>query len=188
MTKPTVPRAKRDVSVAVLAALRELARRAPVVLAIDDVQWLDGATAKVLAYALRRLENEPVGVLASCRSGDTSPFELDSRIELQGLSLGALHHIVRDRLGVELHRPLLARLTTASGGNPFFALEIVCACSSGVGSKTPPVHSPFRRACASSSPSASRIWHRRHAMVVIVYALAHPTPALVEQASEHRAV
>ncbi|HVS86087.1 MAG TPA: ATP-binding protein, partial [Gaiellaceae bacterium] len=124
---------QKDVSVAVLGALRLLTRRGPVLVALDDVQWLDAASAQVLAYALRRVRDEPVGVLASRRSGEPTAFALEAlrpdaeltRIELAGLSLGSLHHLVRDRLGVSLDRPALSRLTKASGGNPFFALEIV---------------------------------------------------------------
>ena len=39
------------------------------------------------------------------------------------LSLGALHHLIRTRLGARIPRPTLARLHEASGGNPMFALE-----------------------------------------------------------------
>ncbi len=51
----------------VLQTLRRLAATRPVVLAIDDVQWLDSFTARALRYALRRLESEPIGVLATAR-------------------------------------------------------------------------------------------------------------------------
>ena len=54
---------------ALLAALRRLARDGPVVVAIDDLQWLDLASARALRYALRRLDVEPVGVLATVRTG-----------------------------------------------------------------------------------------------------------------------
>ena len=39
----------------------------PVLLAIDDIQWIDPASAKVLSFAIRRLRTEPIGVLASLR-------------------------------------------------------------------------------------------------------------------------
>jgi DNA-binding CsgD family transcriptional regulator len=55
------------------------------------------------------------------------PEERVARVAPGPLSLAALHHIVSLRIGVSLSRPLLARLGDASGGNPFFALEIARA-------------------------------------------------------------
>jgi len=51
------------VSVAVLSVLRILAAVAPVLIAIDDVQWLDSSTARALEFSLRRLVAEPVRIL-----------------------------------------------------------------------------------------------------------------------------
>jgi predicted ATPase len=55
------------VSVAVQRALEEAARRAPVILGIDDLQWLDEPSARALGYALRRLGGSPVWVVATRR-------------------------------------------------------------------------------------------------------------------------
>src|SRR4051794_7569135 len=57
---PGPPAGQREVSLALLTALRQLASRGPVLVAVDDVQWLDPASAQVLAFALRRLGGEPV--------------------------------------------------------------------------------------------------------------------------------
>ena len=54
---------------AVLDALRQLARERPTVVAIDDVQWLDSASAHAMRYATRRLEAEPIGLLTTVRRG-----------------------------------------------------------------------------------------------------------------------
>lgn len=123
------------VGVAVLNALRALADEKPVVVAVDDVQWLDSASSGALAYAARRLRAEHVGVLLSRRTGLEStlldelrrslPAERFSDVEVGPLDLGALHHVVQDHLGIALPRPLLAEVHEASGGNPFYALEIV---------------------------------------------------------------
>jgi tetratricopeptide (TPR) repeat protein len=118
---------------AVVAGLRLLATRAPLLVAIDDVQWLDAGSRRVLAFALRRLGGLPFGVLATLRGGAGVPDPLDlaeaidrgSFVELEvgGLSPGALQHLVRSRLAVRLPRPTSRRLHVASGGNPMFALE-----------------------------------------------------------------
>src|SRR5439155_931484 len=87
-----------------------------------------------LQIALRRLGNSRVGLLATLRKVPdvAAPLELErsfpeervERLWLAPLSLGALHHLLRERLELELTRPELARVQEASGGNPFFALEL----------------------------------------------------------------
>jgi DNA-binding CsgD family transcriptional regulator len=52
------------------------------------------------------------------------PAERLQRVTVGALSLGALHHVIRARVGLSLSRPALSRLVTASGGNPYFALEL----------------------------------------------------------------
>lgn len=51
-----------------LAELRSLTAGSPVVVAIDDLQWLDPVSAGALRFAFHRLEHEPVLVLATERS------------------------------------------------------------------------------------------------------------------------
>jgi len=111
---------------------RTVCREGRGALAVDDVQWLDSASAQTLAFALRRLPSK-VGVLLAHRvePGWELPLELARalpedrllRIVSRPLSLAALHHLVKSRLGTSLPPPLLARLANASGGNPFYALE-----------------------------------------------------------------
>jgi DNA-binding CsgD family transcriptional regulator len=123
------------VGVAVLNTLRGLARERPVLVAVDDVQWLDTASAGALVYAARRLGDERVGVLLARRSPLESPLAAELRRSLRPgrfseLAVGpldpsALHRVVQGDLGVALPRPLLVEVHGASGGNPFYALEIV---------------------------------------------------------------
>jgi DNA-binding CsgD family transcriptional regulator len=127
---------QRAVAAAFLGALTSLSREHPVVVAVDDVQWLDRGSAQVLAYAARRLTDEPVCFLLATRKNDgeetpngllASLPEDPLRLELGPLTLGALHHVIHDRLGRTLPRPLLVRVAASSGGNPFYALEIARA-------------------------------------------------------------
>jgi len=120
--------------VALLTVLRGLAGERPVLLAVDDVHWLDAASSGALAYATRRLRAEHVGVLLARRAGlesavvgDLGRSAPDSLVELEvgPLDLPTLHQVVQARLDVALPRPLLAEVHQASGGNPFYALEIV---------------------------------------------------------------
>lgn len=130
----------RTTATALVSVLSTLADSELVLLAIDDVQWLDPASEEALAFALRRLPPR-VGVLLTRRAdpGDNLPLGLSralpeerrERIVPGPLSLAALHHLVRSRLGTSLPRPLLARLAEASGGNPLFALEMARALPTG---------------------------------------------------------
>ena len=115
-----------------LGVLRGLARRGPVLLAIDDVQWLDPSSRNVLSFALRRLADEPVRVITSVRTRRGG--EVDAGIGLAGerlvvgpVSVGTMQQIVRAHLPAELTRPTLTRLHRATGGNPMMCLEMARA-------------------------------------------------------------
>jgi DNA-binding CsgD family transcriptional regulator len=106
----------------------------PLMIAVDDVQWLDAASAAVLAFALRRLVAAPAAILVARRSSGEEaaplgldrafPSELLRRLRLGPLSVGATHRLLRERLGVSFPRPALVQLHETSGGNPFYALEL----------------------------------------------------------------
>jgi tetratricopeptide (TPR) repeat protein len=125
----------RAVGLALLGVLRTLAASSPVLLAIDDLHWLDLPSARAVQFAVHRLKGEPVGILLSRRSGEREPFELErlvpaERVILVGvepLSRGAVARLIRARVSAPFTRATLLRLHTASGGNPFYALEIARA-------------------------------------------------------------
>jgi DNA-binding CsgD family transcriptional regulator len=116
------------VAVAVLGALRKLARSAPTMVAIDDPQWLDTPTRQVLGFTLRRLDAESIPVVLTRRADSRPDVLVDhlevTRLVVPPLSLGATYQLVRSRLGVTLARPALVRVHETSGGNPFFSLEL----------------------------------------------------------------
>lgn len=130
--EPGPPPAGRAVPAAVLSLLRHLAAARPVLLAVDDAQWLDGATAESLSFALRRLEPLPIGVLVSVRADGERPSTFDTVIPAERrldvpvgpLSVAALHGILKRQLRHSLPRSTMVRLVMSCGGNPFYALEI----------------------------------------------------------------
>jgi predicted ATPase len=130
---PPRPPDPRVIAAAFRTALLTLARAAPVLVVIDDVQWLDPPTEAAVGFAFRRMEHERVGLLCTQRvTGPAAelPLELDRArlraglLPLGGLSAGALHRMLRTRLGVSFSHPTLRRIEAESGGNPFIALEI----------------------------------------------------------------
>jgi tetratricopeptide (TPR) repeat protein len=131
---PPVPPEPRVIAAAFRGAVRTLATSAPVLVVIDDVQWLDAPTASAVGFALRRLETERAGLLCAQRTdrpGAELPLDLDRAaalsaavLPLGGLDLGALHRLLSTRLGIPLSHPALRRVHAESAGNPFVALEI----------------------------------------------------------------
>ena len=125
---------RRAVFAATLSVLRALAASRPVLVSIDDLQWLDRPSASALEYALRRVGELPVGILACERVADESLVSLDlertlpegscRRVRLEPLSLAALHEILKRQLRRSLPRRTLLQVERTSGGNPFFALEL----------------------------------------------------------------
>jgi DNA-binding NarL/FixJ family response regulator len=117
-----------------LGVIRELAEAAPLVLAVDDWQWLDRPSRDALMFVAHRLEREPVRIVYSLRtpaaSGGLANAVTDerfTRIALAGLGLSGIARLVSDRLGRSLPRPLLVRISQSTAGNPFHVLELAQA-------------------------------------------------------------
>jgi DNA-binding NarL/FixJ family response regulator len=128
------PRDPRALATAVRSVLLELAARAPLLVAVDDLQWLDAPSVRMLDFAVRRLGTARVGLLATRRVGDPRaerlgleralPDERVVRVRVGGLSVAALHHVLQAKLGRVLPRPVVVRVAQATDGNPLFAVEI----------------------------------------------------------------
>jgi DNA-binding CsgD family transcriptional regulator len=128
------PPDRRAVSLATLGVLRALASSGPVTVAIDDIQWLDVPSARVLSFAARRLRDESILFLLAHRWGhDIGPLGLRDvttstrRLAVRPLPEAAMLRLLRDHIGDDLGRPVLLRVLRASQGNPFFAREIARA-------------------------------------------------------------
>jgi DNA-binding CsgD family transcriptional regulator len=118
----------RGVAAAVRRVLTSRARERPVVLVVDDAQWLDDASAAALGQALRRVTDGPILVAVAARpSGrpltEWLPGWPVAEITLEHLAAPSLFHIVHQHLGVRLDRGQLRSVEQASGGNPLHALE-----------------------------------------------------------------
>jgi DNA-binding CsgD family transcriptional regulator len=131
----------RTLGVAVRSAMEVLAAEGPVVLAIDDVQWLDRSSTSALAFALRRLDERSILLLLARRLGEHTetpnlereiPAERVERVRVSALSLGAIHQLLQAHLELKLPRPTLLRVHETSGGNPFYALELARALGADV--------------------------------------------------------
>ncbi|MGH3128426.1 MAG: AAA family ATPase, partial [Gaiellaceae bacterium] len=120
---PAVAADRFAVGAATLGVLAAEADVAPVLVLVDDAQWLDSSSVDALLFATRRLQADRVAVVYAVREGEGTSLEtpgLDS-IELRGLS--------REDAGELLQRPdipadVVGRLYEATGGNPLALLEL----------------------------------------------------------------
>jgi DNA-binding CsgD family transcriptional regulator len=179
------------VSLATLQVLRTVAADAPVVVGIDDLQWLDGATARVLAFVLRRLGDARLGLVASVRAehADRLLSEVEQALpepqrlvlRVGPLPMGVLDQLLRERLGLALSRPSLQRLGQVCGGNPFYALELArvlpagATLAPGEALQVPTTLAGLLRGRLQQVPERAR------GLLLAAAALAKPTVALLEQ-------
>jgi DNA-binding CsgD family transcriptional regulator len=186
------PADARTTATALVGVLTVLAAERPLLLAIDDVQWLDPASDGALGFAARRLP-QGTGLLVTRRTDGTEepPLGLDRvllgnrfvRVLLSGLSLAVLHHLISRRLGVSLPRSTLARVAEASGGNPFFALEIAQALAGTAEERTleDPLPVP-RRLQHLVADRLSMLSAQAQDVVLAAATLSRPTVPLVVEA------
>ena len=107
---------------ATLAAIAAAGEHTPLVLLIDDVQWIDEPSGSALAFALKRLFDEPVVAIISERSGVPSMFENAGfeTIELKGLGVDDALAI----LGADTDRAVAQRCVDAAEGSPLALVEL----------------------------------------------------------------
>ena len=129
------PADERAVGTALLSVLSAQARSRPVLIALDDLPYLDAATAGALRFALRRLgPDSRVRLIATARGEgsrrapfDGLPGDQVLSIAVGPVTVGALFELLAERLAVRLPRPVLLRVHATSGGNPLYALELARA-------------------------------------------------------------
>ena len=122
---PGPPPAQLLVATAVLALLQRAARDQPLLLVIDDLPWLDRASALVLGMVARRLSGLPAGLLAACRTGQPNFFEQGNLpvARVAPLSEEAATELLADRYPALTARVRRQLLDTARG-NPLALLEL----------------------------------------------------------------
>lgn len=179
----------RAVAAAFVAVLNRLATRSEsyVLVAIDDVQWIDASSANVVAFAARRLP-PGVGLVCTTRSAEVAArVELNHpdavhRIRLQPLTVGGLHRVLTLRLNVPVPRPRLLRIHQISGGNPFFALELARENESDTGSLSLP-----GSLGELVSSRIARIRADAQDVLLATASLSHPTISLLARVTDSSA-
>jgi DNA-binding CsgD family transcriptional regulator len=113
------------VAAGTLSLLGAAAGERPLLAVIDDVQWIDSASAGALRFALRRLEGERVAALLAVRDGEPSPLDGAGLPELmlEGLQPDAARALLGERAPALASR-VAARLIEETRGNPLALEEI----------------------------------------------------------------
>ncbi len=112
----------RVVGMACSAVWTALAVERPLMIVVDDIQWLDAASAAALAFSMRRLPPHRVFVLCARRAGEASVEFGGERHDLDVLDDATIAALVTSETSI--NTPLLRRVTAIAAGNPLYALEL----------------------------------------------------------------
>ena len=169
-----------------LSVLRLLSATGPVLVAVDDAQWLDSPSARILTFAVRRLDLEAVGVMVTARTPILSSLRFDlaadpsrhQTIALGAMSVAALHELIKQHSNRSVARPALVEMARICGGNPFYALEMAAVLPEGhsIASRlqVPPSLTELVVARLGKLPTAAR------RALLMAAALSQPTTDLID--------
>jgi DNA-binding CsgD family transcriptional regulator len=180
---------QRAVAAAFLSVIEHLTDDGPLLVAIDDLQWIDPSSMHVVAFAARRLTG-PVGILGSVRTNAGSGTggawlqmprpDAVNRIRLRPLGIHDLHAAVSARLRRPFSRPTMGRIHALSGGNPFYAIELARA----IAERIPGVETSLPRTLADVVRARlSGLDPDVHDVLLAASCMASPTVELVSSAT-----
>lgn len=108
---------------AVLELILGAARDAPVLLIVDDLQWIDRVSRQAIAFLSRRIAGDAVAVLGATRPVADSYTGLPSSVAVRPLDRAAVGALAERRLGHALPDATIDELAAASAGNPLAVVE-----------------------------------------------------------------
>ena len=110
---------------ATLSLLGEAAVRRPVLAVVDDVHWLDAASAQALEFTARRLSHDAIGLVIAVRADAPSSFDTArmNTMAITGLTGAAARELLA-RTGRSIAPAVADRLVSGTGGNPLALLEL----------------------------------------------------------------
>jgi DNA-binding CsgD family transcriptional regulator len=141
---------------AVLSLLSAAGERRPVVVLVDDLQFVDPPSRRVLLFVARHLSAERLVMVFADREDGEAVRSLSglSRLDIGGLADDECDELLR-RHGIDTSNGLVRRLRPLCGGNPLALIELATTASASFlsGVPTPEVPDPGRY--------LQQVWGRR---------------------------
>ncbi|MBM2822853.1 MAG: LuxR family transcriptional regulator [Thermoleophilia bacterium] len=119
------------VGVASLGVLATLAQQRPVLIVVDDLQWVDEPSRATILFVARRLSRLHIALLCAAREGELPEADARDlpRLELSGLRAREAGELLAGSARVPLDRAVRRRLLELSAGNPLALVELPAALS-----------------------------------------------------------
>jgi DNA-binding CsgD family transcriptional regulator len=127
-----------------LSLLGAAAAERPLLLLVDDAQWLDAASIEALLFSARRLDADAIAIVFAARDGEPT-FAADGleEVQLSGLAVGDAHELMRSASAA--CAPSVAhQLIEVTAGNPLALLELPAMLSEDQLSGREPLQEPVR--------------------------------------------
>ena len=114
------------VFLATLSLLAAAAEESPVLVVVDDVHWLDDASAAALLFVARRLQAESVALLFAARADEARDFDAPDlpTVVLDGVAGATADALLGGRAGAPVDPAVRDALVAATGGNPLALVEV----------------------------------------------------------------
>ena len=109
---------------AVLSLLSDVAEEQPLLCVVDDEQWLDRASADVLAFVARRLDREAVGLIFAARAASDQLAGLPELV-VGGLSEADAYALLDSILTAPLDPRVREQIVSETRGIPLAMLEVL---------------------------------------------------------------
>lgn len=112
-----------------------MAQATPLVISIDDAQWIDPDSSTILNFALRRMTEQRLLIVTGERPGanplsdvrTSLPSTAVTTLDLGPLPVSAIGELIFEHLDLRLPKPVLNRIHRDTGGNPLYAIEVARA-------------------------------------------------------------
>jgi DNA-binding CsgD family transcriptional regulator len=140
-----------------------IAERRPLVLVVDDAQWIDAESLRWIAYLGRRVDELPILLALGVRAAEpgTGWPQLEALIRDSGarvfeprpLSHEAIHRLIAERLEAEPEQRFVEACEAATGGNPFLLDQLLVSLT---GDRVDPVDGEAGRIAGLGPPTVAR--------------------------------